>query len=257
MPDPQVTHRFYDDLAGWWPLISPPEEYEEEATFIATLMRSAPIPVREVLELGSGGGHSAMHLKATFAMTLVDLSDGMLDVSRRLNPECEHHRDDMRTLQLGRSFGAVFLHDAVDYMATEGDLRQAVETAFVHCRPGGIAVFIPDETLETFEESSDHGGTNGPDGRGVRYLEWTWDPDPEDNSIRTEYVFLLRDADGSVDAVHETHQLGLFGQDQWLRLLTDAGFDAHVVPEVTSENRTPRQIFVGHRSAAHIGPDQD
>ncbi len=103
-----------------------------------------------------------MHLKATFAMTLVDLSDGMLDVSGRLNPQCEHHPGDMRTLRLGRSFDAVFLHDAVDYMATDDDLRQAVETAFVHCRPGGIALFLPDMTLETFEESSDHGGRNGP-----------------------------------------------------------------------------------------------
>ncbi len=42
MPDSPVTHRFYGDLAGWWPLISPPEEYEKEAAFIATLLGSAP-----------------------------------------------------------------------------------------------------------------------------------------------------------------------------------------------------------------------
>ncbi len=58
MPDPPATHRFYHDLAVWWPLISPPEEYEEEATFIATLLASARVSVSEVLELGSGGGHT-------------------------------------------------------------------------------------------------------------------------------------------------------------------------------------------------------
>ncbi len=42
------------------PLISPPEEYMEEATFMASVLRSASIPVREVLELGSGGGHNAV-----------------------------------------------------------------------------------------------------------------------------------------------------------------------------------------------------
>lgn len=247
MLDPPSTHRFYEDLAVWWPLISPPEEYEEEAAFIATLLASPPVSGREVLELGSGGGHNAMHLKGTFTMTLVDLSEKMLEVSRRLNPECEHHRGDMRTVRLGRSFDAVFVHDAVDYMATEADLRLAIETAFGHCRPGGIAVFVPDQTRETFEESSDHGGTDGTDGRGVRYLDWTWDPDPGDGWFLTEYVFLLRDADGSVDAVHETHRLGLFGRDQWLRLLADAGFEGRVVPEVTTEDRTPRLIFVGQR----------
>ena len=153
----------------------------------------------------------------------------------------------MRTVRLGRSFDAVFVHDAVDYMATEADLRLAIDTAFAHCRPGGIAVFVPDQTRETFEESADHGGTDGPDGRGVRYLDWTWDPDAEDSWFLTEYVFLLRGADGSVDAVHETHRLGLFGREQWLRLLAEAGFEGRVVPEVTTEDRTPRQLFVGHR----------
>ncbi len=48
-------HRFYGDLAPWWPLLSPPAEYEEEAAFAASVLRRAEIPVREVLELGSGG----------------------------------------------------------------------------------------------------------------------------------------------------------------------------------------------------------
>ncbi len=46
----ESVYRFYGELAVWWPLISPPEDYEEEAAFAATLLRSAPIPVREVLE---------------------------------------------------------------------------------------------------------------------------------------------------------------------------------------------------------------
>jgi SAM-dependent methyltransferase len=242
-----VSHRFYDDLASWWPLISPPEEYAEEAAFAATLLRSAAIPVREVLELGSGGGHNAVHLKSEFALTLVDLSDRMLDVSLGLNPECEHRQGDMRAVRLGRAFDAVFVHDAVDYMASEDDLAQAVTTAFVHCRPGGVALFVPDETRETFVASAAHGGNDGADGRGVRYLEWSWDPDPADTWTLTEYVFLLRPADGPVEVVHETHRLGLFGRDDWLRLLAAAGFVAIAVTEETTEDRTPRELFVGHR----------
>ncbi len=242
-------HRFYGELAPWWPLISPPEEYTEEAAYAATMLRSAAIPVHDVLELGSGGGHNALHLKASFTMTLVDLSGAMLEGSRRLNPECEHHRGDMRTVRLGRTFDAVFVHDAVDYMVTEDDLRQAIETAYVHCRPGGVAVFIPDQIAETFAEDTDHGGHDGADGRAVRFLEWSWDPDPADTSISTEYVFLLRDADGSVEVVHETHRLGLFGRAVWLRRLAAAGFVPSEVTEVTTEDRPPRQLFVAQRPA--------
>ena len=117
--------RLYSDLASWWPLISPPEEYAGEAASAASLLRTANPPTRTVLELGSGGGNNAFHLKGEFEMTLVDLSDEMLAVSRQLNPECEHIRGDMRTLRLGRTFDAVFVHDAIDYMITEADLRRA------------------------------------------------------------------------------------------------------------------------------------
>ena len=245
--DDERRHRFYGELAAWWPLISPPEEYAEEAAYAATLLASAAIPVQEVLELGSGGGHNAVHLKAIFAMTLVDLSPDMLAVSERLNPDCAHHEGDMRTVRLGRRFDAVFMHDAVDYMVTEDDLRQAVVTAFVHCRPGGVAVLMPDHIAETFVPETDHDGHDGPDGRAVRFLDWSWDPDPADTSTSTEYAFLLRAADGTVEVVHETHRLGLFGRDVWLRLLAEAGFVAEEVTEVTTEDRRPRQVFVAHR----------
>jgi SAM-dependent methyltransferase len=87
-----MEHRFYTDLAPWWPLVSAPEEYEDEAAEAARHLRSAATPVHEVLELGSGGGNNAAHLKAWFALTLVDRSEAMLEVSRALNPECARHR---------------------------------------------------------------------------------------------------------------------------------------------------------------------
>jgi SAM-dependent methyltransferase len=245
---PPEQLRFYGELAEWWPLVSPPEDYEEEAAQVAALLASASIPVREVLELGSGGGHNAVHLKARYAMTLVDRSEEMLAASRRLNPDCEHLGGDMRTLRLGRRFDAVFIHDAVDYMTTERELQQALETAFAHCRPGGIAVFVPDHTAETFEPASDHGGTDSADGRGVRYLEWSWDPDPGDTWILTEYAFLLRERDGRVRVVHETHRTGVFTRATWSRLLAETGFETSMVDEDTTESRVARTIFIGRRS---------
>lgn len=250
MQEASAEHRFYGDLASWWPVLSPPEEYAEEAAEAAELLASGSVNVREVLELGSGGGHNAVHLKARFAMTLVDLSEDMLRVSRRLNPGCEHHQGDMRTVRLGRVFDAVFVHDAVDYMTSETDLRQAIATAYVHCRPGGCAIFVPDATAETFAPGSDCGGSDTPDGRGARYLGWTWDPDPADNHILTVYAFVLREADGSLEVVHETHRTGLFPRDVWLRLLTAAGFMPEMVRESTTEDRTPRDMFVARRPAA-------
>ncbi|MDP2919842.1 MAG: class I SAM-dependent methyltransferase, partial [Dehalococcoidia bacterium] len=84
-------------------------------------------------------------------MTLVDRSPGMLAVSRGLNPECKHLQGDMRSVRLGRLFDTVFIQDAISYITTREDLRLVIETAYLHCQPGGTALFHPDFTRETFE----------------------------------------------------------------------------------------------------------
>ena len=140
MPDSTTREtRLYTDLSGWWPLLSHPDDYAEEAAAYAdALEQTCDGPIASLLELGSGGGNNAFHLKRRFdQLVLTDISPGMLDVSRALIPDCEHHLGDMRTLRLDRTFDAVFVHDAVCYMTTERELLDALETAWVHCRPGG------------------------------------------------------------------------------------------------------------------------
>ena len=108
----------YGDLAGWWPLLSAPAAYAEEAGIYRRLLDGAgDRPPETVLELGSGGGNNASHLKRRFRCTLTDLSEEMLELSRTINPECEHLQGDMRTLRLGRTFDVVFVHDAVSIAA--------------------------------------------------------------------------------------------------------------------------------------------
>jgi trans-aconitate methyltransferase len=106
--------------AGWWSLLSPPEHYVHEASEYQQILDLASTSsLHTLLELGSGGGSNAFHLKKRYQMTLVDLSAEMLAVSQKLNPECEHVQGDMRTVRLGRQFDAVFIHDAICYMTSE------------------------------------------------------------------------------------------------------------------------------------------
>jgi trans-aconitate methyltransferase len=242
--------KLYGELASWWPLLSAPEDYAEEAAFFEGLLRAhAARPVRTLLELGSGGGNNASHLKAHFQLALVDPSPGMLAVSRRLNPECEHVEGDMRSVRLGRTFDGVFVHDAIVYMTTEDDLRAALATAWEHCAPGGAAVFAPDHVRENFRPSTEHGGHDGPE-RGLRYLAWTWDPDPTDGTYVADYAYLLRDRDGGVRVEHDRHVEGLFSRATWLRLIAEAGFDPSVAPFDHSELEPGTyEVFVGRRPA--------
>jgi SAM-dependent methyltransferase len=240
--------KMYEEMASWWPLLSPPSDYAEEAAFYGnTLAAACERPPRTVLELGSGGGNNASHLKARFEMVLVDASPGMLAVSRALNPECEHIAGDMRTVRLGRQFDAVFVHDAVCYMTSESDLRRAIDTAFLHCRPGGAALFAPDFVRENFRPSTEHGGCDNAT-HGLRYLDWTWDPDPADTTYLVDYAYLLRGPDGATRVEHDRHVEGLFSRAIWLRVLSDAGFDAPPTPFEHSELEPgSHEVFVAKK----------
>jgi SAM-dependent methyltransferase len=235
--------KLYNELAIWWPLLSPPEDYADEASFFRQVFVDSGLPAEPtLLELGCGGGSNAFHLKTLFAQVmLTDISPGMLAMSRSLNTECEHLEGDMRTLRLNRQFDAVFIHDAIDYMTSLPDLRQALETAFIHCKPGGIALFVPDHMRETFEPSTDHGGTDG-DHRGLRYMEWTYDPDESDSTYTTDYVYLLREGNQPAQVEHDLHTCGVFPRAEWLRLLGEVGFQAEIIHDEYN-----RDLFVSRK----------
>lgn len=218
--------KMYSTLAkDWYRLLTPLEEYEAEAADARRLFDThARTPIRTMLELGCGAGHNAYYLKQWVEMTLSDLSPDMLALSREINGNCEHVLGDMRTLRLGRVFDAVYIHDAIMYMTTEADLRRALETAFVHVTPGGMLLVSPDMTKETFNRETVCGGSDG-DGRALRFLEWDWDPNPDDTTFNTEYVYVMRDAAGHVTLDHERHVIGVFETAVWERLMVEVGFE--------------------------------
>jgi hypothetical protein len=234
----------YTEVADWFHLLTSPAEYADEAHFIhEALRRHVDGPLETMLELGSGGGNTASHLKADLRLTLTDIAEPMLALSRGLNPECEHVAGDMRSLRLGRTFDAVLVHDAVMYMTSAADLRSAMVTAVEHLRPGGAAIFLPDVVRETFEPKTDHGGHDGV-GRALRYLEWTYDPDPSDATFITDFTMVLREDPDTVRVRYDRHVEGLFAEHEWLAMLADAGLPASV-----EQDPYERRVFIGTKPA--------
>jgi SAM-dependent methyltransferase len=238
----------YAELASWWPLVSDPADYAEEASHYAELLKGrCQGSVRTLLELGSGGGNNASHLKQVFdSVTLVDISPDMLKVSRALNPECEHHMGDMRSIRLGQEFDSVFVQDAIGYATTLDDLQAVVETVAVHCRPGGSFLIAPDYVRESFKAGVSHGGHDGVE-RALRYLEWTWDPDPSDRTYLVDMAYLLRGGDGTVQVHYDRHPLGLFSAEEWLAVFQDVGLAPDVELFQHSEVHGEMRVFVGIR----------
>jgi hypothetical protein len=88
----------------------------------------------------------------------------------------------------------------------------------------------------------DHGGHDAPDGRGLRYLAWTWDPDSSDDTYLTDYAFLLRQGDGAVRVEYDRHVEGLFSRARWLEWMIEAG-----LPADSETDPWRREVFIGVR----------
>ena len=240
--------RMYGEFAPWFHYITHPDEYAAEADHVVRLAEAVCRgPARTLLELGSGGGNTASHLKQRFACTLTDLSPGMLELSAELNPECEHLAGDMRTLRLGRTFDVVFVEDAIEYMASETDLGAAIATAAAHTRCGGAAIFIPDAVAETYSPGTEHGGRDDPDGGGLRYVEWTHAPNAGGVTYEVDYVFLIHRPGFPLRVEHDRHTMGLFPHATWRNLIAASGL--HPI-DVDTDPRTAEQVvFAAHRPA--------
>lgn len=224
MKVPREGERLYGDLAWLWPIVSPPQDYREEADFAAKAVvdahRGRP---RTLLHLGCGGGHLDLFLKHRFTVTGVDVSEDMLALASRLNPEVRYLRGDMRSFRTEERFDAVLALDSVNYLLSEHKLSRTFSTAYEALRPGGVFVTYVEHAQERFAPGAwcsrhDAGEVT------VTFLEDLHDPDPGDTTFELALLFLVRKGDeATVEA--DRHLQGLFPTATWTELLARAGLD--------------------------------
>jgi SAM-dependent methyltransferase len=243
--------RLYNDLAHLWPVVSPPEEYAVEAALWLDIIRrhhsesgGQPGQKPRLLELGCGGGHLLSHLTQHVDAEAVDIAPKMLETSRRLNPLTLHHLGDMRTVRLDRSFDIVAIHDAVNYMLTEDDLKAAIATAALHLVPGGLLIMAPDCLRETFSGPRVIDWTRQNGNQDVTFIEYVADPDPNDTVIESVFIFIIN-RDGKISVEQDRHTSGLFYKQTWLDLLDESGFDAKYQETEAYEGGIGGHLFVG------------
>lgn len=240
-------HRLYDDLAHLWPIVSPPEDYLDEARYWRDAIRACLGAGRHrILELGAGGGHHLSHLTSDFEAEAVDLSPRMLEHSQRLNPDVVHHQGDMRVVRLGSMFDAVLIHDAISYMLTEDDLRAAFATARAHLRPGGLLLVAPDLVRENFKDGMVLKWPIRPASGGIEVSveERITDPDPTDTVIESVITYTIVEG-GSRRVETDVHVVGLFPLDAWASLMEEAGFAVDVRPLPGDGDGCGEHLFSG------------
>ena len=138
----------------WWPLMSAPRTTAEKTmrSYREAMLASGAPTVAPVMELGSGGGNNASQLNGYFGARVDSPRAECRQRAsiRVVNPSRCMSRSDRPAGRRG------FVHDAVVLNDDAGGHATRDETALVHCRTGGVALFgrIARETFEVQE----HGG---------------------------------------------------------------------------------------------------
>jgi ADP-ribose pyrophosphatase YjhB (NUDIX family)/SAM-dependent methyltransferase len=222
--------RLYADMSWAWPLISQREDYVQEAEAFARQIRQrARIPVSTLLHLGCGGGHLDLTLKKYFNVSGVDVSQPMLDLAGQLNPEVNYFPGDMRSVRLEQTFDAAVIADSISYMLSEADLRSAFQTAYAHLKPGGVFCTYAGVTRQSFRQNDTHVSTHSGGGVDITFIENRYEPNPQDSTYESTFVYLIRreGSEGQLEIETDRHLGGLFDLEAWSRCLAETGFEVH------------------------------
>jgi len=243
----------YNELAWTEDWLADPAEYEDEVkVYVDLIRRTASEPPRTLLHLGSGaGGHDTI-FKCHFAITGVDLSPGMLHKARKAHPDIEYIEGDMRTLRLDRQFDAVAIPDSIDYMASAEDLQQAIQTAVMHLKPGGV-LLVTAKTKEIFQDNNFvYSGEK--DNIHITLFENNFINPFHPNTYEATLVYLIRQQ-GELTIHTEQQVLGLFSQATWDDVFKNAGItmrrttlDGIYDPYLLNDGKYPLVIFVGRKA---------
>jgi len=212
----------YNELAWIEPIIAPPEDYTASTEQKCRLIRQhSRIEPQTLLHLGSGAGMNDYTFKKHFRVTGVDISDGMLEMARQLNPEAVYYRGDMRTVALGKQFDVVVCMEAIGYMLTVEDTRRALSKAYEHLKPGGVFLFTTLLKDDFRENNFAYSGARGD--VEVTVFENNYLPDPEGTTYEATLVYLIRRR-GELEIHTERHFLSLFKLETWAGLLRECNF---------------------------------
>lgn len=241
--------RAYGDLAWTESIVGSPEDCREETELFGKLMKdNSKIEVGSLLHLGCGAGASDYTFKRHFQVTGVDLSEDMLAIASKRNPEIRYVRGDMRDVRLGERFDAVVIPDCIDYMRTEEDLRKAIGTASEHLRPGGVLLIVANTIEEFAENNFAYSGCEGD--VEITIFENNYIPKSSRTGYEATLIYLIRRS-GKLEIHTDRHELGLFPLATWLHLLRDRGFTVRQVRLdhtydrfILAEGAYPLTIFV-------------
>lgn len=219
----------YKNLAWTESIVcSPKDAAKDVELYIKTIKENCIVRAKTLLHLGCGSGIYDYTFKKHFKVTGVDLSEKMLEIAKKRNPEVVYHHGDMRTIELKEKFDAVVIPESIGYMTTTTDLKKAIKCANKHLNPGGVLLIVAN-LKESFKENNFvYTGKKGD--IEITIFENNYIPPDNDSICEATIIYLIRNK-GKLETYTDIHTLGLFDKKTWQSLLKAERFEVKEIKE--------------------------
>ena len=162
-----------------------------------------------------GGGHNDSTFKKYFAVTGVDISENMLKLAGKLNPDVTYLYGDMHSIRMRERFDAVTILDSINYMKTVKDLRSKFITAYEHLKRGGVCLTLVEKIAGDFKQNITECSTFYQGDMEIVFIENYYDPDPTDTNYELTLLYLIR-CKGKLEIQTDHHICGIFKLKTWI-----------------------------------------
>ncbi len=217
-------------------------DWDGEMDFYRELAKAAKGRGGSVLEVACGTGRVSIRLAEEGVPVVgTDLDAAMLEVARSKSAKVRWMEGDMRTLELGRTFGLIIIPGhSFQLMLTPEDQVKALDTFKHHLEPGGtLVIHLDHQSVDwlgdllgdlggKFEQGKNviHPGT----GHSIRKSNaWTYEPSTQTATVITRWVEI--DQDNSVIQTWERKPMALhcIFRFEMEHLLARTGFETKAV----------------------------
>jgi SAM-dependent methyltransferase len=218
------------------------KDYQQEAEYVASLIRSRTPAAASLLDVGCGSGlHLACFGEMFDRVAGIELSPAMVAVARGKFADGVVHQGDMRDFDLGRTFDAITcMFGTIGHALTEAELVATLHRFDAHLTPGGVIIVDPWWFDETFTDGYIAGDVSTVDGCTMARVSHARRDGPN-SRMNVHYVV----AEPATGARHfdETYVARLYRRAEYEAAFRSTGFTTEYIEGVQSG----RGIFIAAR----------
>jgi ubiquinone/menaquinone biosynthesis C-methylase UbiE len=227
----------YGELAKYYDLLYSWKDYAKESNIVLRLIEShRRSQGNTLLDAGCGTGKHIARLKTRFECVGIDINEGMLEQARRNVKGAEFIRGDMSNFDLGRRFDVILcLFSAIGYVRTYPRLARTLRNFARHLKAGGVLIIEPWFTKSNWKAGSVHVlSTQSSD--DLKIVRVDYSGIKGDLSVLDERILVAERGKG-ISYFKDRQLLGLFEQDEFLRLMNKAGLEARHLKQSLTRGR--------------------